>query len=93
MDKNKHWLNKKIGTYLQNLRKEAGLSQGDAAAALNYSSNQFISNIERGVCTPSPQIIHKILEVYGVSNTKAVEDLLDIQLRFLSAEFKGKKIQ
>jgi len=90
---NKEWLNRKIGEYLQNLRKEAGMSQGDAASALNYTSNQFISNIERGVCTPSPGIIHKLLETYSISDCKVVEDLLAIQLKFLSAEFKGKKVK
>lgn len=93
LEQNKEWLNKKIGNYLQQLRKNAGMSQGDAASALNYTSNQFISNIERGVCTPSPSIIHKLLETYNVSGSKAVEDLLEIQLKFLSAEFKGKKIK
>lgn len=93
MDQNKIWLNKKIGTYLKNLRKDAGLSQGDVATALNYSSNQFISNIERGVCTPSPNIIHKFLEVCNVSGGKAVEDLLEIQLKFLTAELKGRKVK
>jgi len=93
MEQNKEWLNKQIGTYLKQLRKGAGMSQGDAASALKYTSNQFISNIERGVCTPSPSIIHKLLEAYQVSGAKAVEDLLDIQLTFLSAEFKGKKIK
>ena len=90
---NKDWLNNKIGTYLKNLRNQAGLSQGDVATKLGYNSNQFISNIERGVCTPSPHIIYNFLRVYGLSSSKAVEDLLEIQLQYLTAEYKGEKVK
>jgi transcriptional regulator with XRE-family HTH domain len=93
MDKNKDWLSHKIGTYLKDLRNQTGLSQGDVANKLGYHSNQFISNVERGVCTPSPSIIHNFLEVYGVSNSKAVQDILNIQLKYLEAEYKGKKLK
>lgn len=90
---NKDWLNERIGTYLKGLRKGAGLSQGDAASALGYSSNQFISNVERGVCTPSPCVIRNFLKIYKISDSKSYEDLLDIQMQYLNAELRGKRIR
>lgn len=93
MSDNKDWLSHKVGSYLKVLRNQAGLSQGDVANELGYNSNQFISNVERGVCTPSPNIVYKFLKVYSVSNPQAVQDLLDIQLEYLAAEYKGKKLK
>lgn len=93
MNDNKDWLSHRIGHYLKELRGQKGLSQGDVANKLGYHSNQFISNIERGVCTPSPNVVYKFLQVYGVSNSQAVQDLLEIQLRYLEAEYKGKKLE
>jgi len=90
---NKTWLNHKLGNYLKKMRLEAGLSQGDVASAMGYQSNQFISNVERGVCTPSPQIVYNFLKTYNVSNSKAVEDLIKIQTEYLNAEYRGKKLQ
>ena len=39
-----------LGDYLQSKRMKVGLSQGDVATKLGYSSPQFISNFERGLC-------------------------------------------
>lgn len=35
--------------YLKTIREKAGVTQGQLAIALGYSTPQFISNVERGV--------------------------------------------
>jgi len=92
MDHNKEWVSKKIGSYLKNLRVKKRWSQGDLAEAMGYSSNQFISNIERGVCVPSPQVIYHLLDSLGEYSEKTVSELLKIQKKYLKAEFQGKKV-
>ena len=42
-----------IGKYLKKKRKEIGLSQGEVAKWMGYSTSQFISNIERDMALPS----------------------------------------
>lgn len=43
-------LYKEIGTYLKDCRVTAGVTQAQLANKLGYSSPQFVSNCERGVC-------------------------------------------
>lgn len=42
---------KNISVVMYNYRNSLGLSQCDMAKQLRYKSGQFISNIERGLCT------------------------------------------
>lgn len=55
-----------IGKKMKELRKEAGLSQGQLAKKLGYGSSQFISNWERNISKPplsKSKIIYKSLKV------------------------------
>lgn len=46
-----------FGRYLQQVREGANVTQADVAAALGYSTPQFVSNVERGRCLiPVPKI-------------------------------------
>ena len=40
----------KLGQYLRECRIAAGKTQNDISEALNFSTAQFISNFERGLC-------------------------------------------
>ena len=42
----------KLGPFLKKARSKMGLSQRDVADKLGYTSPQFISNVERGLCSP-----------------------------------------
>ena len=41
---------KEFGAYLKSKRTKAQLSQTEVSEALGYTSPQFISNFERGLC-------------------------------------------
>lgn len=41
-----------IGKFLRDARVSAGLTQRDVSAKMGYTSAQFVSNWERGVCAP-----------------------------------------
>lgn len=48
---------KHIAEYVRNRREEIGLSQTELSQSIGYKHGQFISNIERGVCSlPAPKV-------------------------------------
>jgi len=49
-----------LGIMLTGYRKKAGLTQHDLAKAFNYSSPQFVSNWERGICRPPVKTLAKL---------------------------------
>jgi transcriptional regulator with XRE-family HTH domain len=52
--------NPKLAEYLKGTRAAAGLSQGQIAEALGYSTSQFISNWERGISAPPVTALKKL---------------------------------
>lgn len=52
---------------LVRLRNAAGLSQGDVAERLGYSSPQFVSNWERGMSTPPIKELKQLAQMYSIS--------------------------
>lgn len=52
---------------LRNLRKKVRLSQKDVSNYLGFTTPQYISNFERGVCDPSHHHWIKLARLYKVS--------------------------
>lgn len=66
-----------LGEFLQARRIKMGLSQGDVAKKLGYSSPQFISNFERGLCAPPLNKLKLLQQLYGLSG----EELLKLMMK------------
>jgi len=64
-----------FGEKLRKLRKKKGLSQKELAEKLGYSSNSYISDIEKGLFLPSKEKLKKIAKVLKVP-FKELEDML-----------------
>lgn len=48
---------KHIAEFVKTRREEVGLSQTELSQSIGYKHGQFISNIERGMCSlPAPKI-------------------------------------
>lgn len=62
-----------LGDYLQARRVKAGLSQGDVAAKLGYSSPQFVSNFERGLCAPPLNKMKTIVQLYDLNSEEVLK--------------------
>lgn len=62
-----------LGEYLQTKRAKAGLSQGDVATKLGYSSPQFISNFERGLCAPPLNKLKMLVQLYDMSGEEVMK--------------------
>lgn len=63
-----------MGNYFADIRRAAGLAQADIAEHLGFSSSQYISNIERGLCNPSREYLMALCEMDIIK----VEDLLEV---------------
>lgn len=63
-----------ISKFLKEERLKKGLSQGEIAHKLGFTSPQFISNIERGLAFPPVDKLKKIATLLGLD----VELLVDL---------------
>lgn len=68
-----------VGHLIKQTRTVKGWSQSDVSAAIGFSckNGQFISNIERGLCSLPAKKIIKICDVLGMSG----EDLKTAMVR------------
>lgn len=85
-------LKKKItlAEFLKQKRTVAGLSQGEVADKLGYSTPQFISNWERGVSRPPISVLKKLGELYKVSSEDLFEVVLNETITEVTRDFKSK---
>jgi transcriptional regulator with XRE-family HTH domain len=82
-----------LGEFLQSKRVKSGLSQGDVATKLGYSSPQFISNFERGLCAPPLNKLKMLVQLYDLSGEEVLKLMMKEQERHLrkALGLKGKK--
>lgn len=81
-----------IGRYLKDKRMDKGLSQIEVAKVLSCKS-QFISNWERGLCTPPWEYLKTIVRLYQVPERDIMDFLLTEQEKMIRKNlgFKVKK--
>ena len=82
-----------LGEFLQAKRLKAGLSQGDVAQKLGYSSPQFVSNFERGLCAPPLEKLKVLVSLYSLNGEEVLKLMLKEEERELrlALGLKGKK--
>lgn len=82
-----------LGEYLQSKRMKVGLSQGDVATKLGYSSPQFISNFERGLCAPPLNKLKLLVQLYDMNGDEVLKLMMKEHERHLrrALGLKGKK--
>lgn len=73
----KETLHKSLGNFLKTKRITNGFTQAEVAEKLNYASPQFISNFERGLCSPPLKNLKILVELYEI----AVEEILELMLK------------
>lgn len=66
-----------LSKFLKEKRLQAGLSQGDVAKKLGYTSPQFVSNWERGLSQPPVATLRKIAQIYNIS----ANDMFEVTLK------------
>lgn len=82
---------RKINQMLREARINAGLSQTEVAKVMGYPNPQYISNVERGLCPPSTQMISVMIRLYQMDGLKVVNQLVrDYEKELRSQVLKGK---
>lgn len=86
--KEKKW--KSLGRYLAEIRQKAGLSQAQVAKLMKPMKigPQFISNIERGICSPPEDLLRELVMVYQIDPDSLIKELLSVEKDRLEATFK-----
>ena len=82
-----------LGVHLQAKRVKAGLSQGNVAKQLGYSSPQFVSNFERGLCAPPLSKLKLLVRLYDMNGEEVLKLMLKEQERHIRKALgvKGKR--
>lgn len=85
-------LHKSLGKHLKQNRMNIGLTQAEVAEKLGLSSPQFVSNFERGLCSPPLKDLKILIKMYKMNPDEIVGLILrqeEIRLRkALSAKSK-----
>lgn len=81
----------KIAKYLKTCRIKAGISQGQIAKTLGYSSAQFVSNWERGKSMPPMNAVPKLARLIKLDPTHVVDLYVEETGRILKTQFRLKK--
>lgn len=77
--------------YFKNAREKAGISQIDLAKALGYSSPQYVSNWERGICSPPINKLEFLCKALNLDPNKLMDVMLEHVEKDLSVVFKLEK--
>ena len=82
---NKKGLHQRLGKYLKEKRVHRGLTQQQVANELGYSSSQFISNFERGLCSPPLKNLRTLVDLYGLPPSDLIEIIIEEQKAILNS--------
>jgi transcriptional regulator with XRE-family HTH domain len=82
---------KELGDYLKKKRIAKNLTQKDVAMALKYDSAQFVSNIERGLCSLPLSKIPTIMELYDIDLTTITKILLQVQKKIIAQTIEASQ--
>jgi transcriptional regulator with XRE-family HTH domain len=79
-----------VGALIKQYRLDAGLSQGDLAKKLGYTTPQFVSNWERELCQPPAASLGKIAEILGCEPQNFVERCINIMMRVYEKDLRAQ---
>jgi len=65
-----------VGRYLREQRVKSSLTQSQVAESLGYTSPQFISNIERGLCSAPAKHLRGFLKLYRIEMDELISVIL-----------------
>jgi len=66
-----------VGIYLREKRIESGLRQVDVSRAIGYTSAQFVSNVERGLCDPPLAVIGVWSDLVGANKNTVFNKMMN----------------
>lgn len=85
-----------LGQYLKQKRLGSDLTQSELAAKLGSVHVQFISNWERGLCSPPNHCFEKLIQVLDLSRSKLVKVMVEDSKSVITAKvfnYKSKQMK
>lgn len=86
-------LHQSLGNYLRDKRVEAGFTQSEIANKLGYSTPQFISNFERGLCSPPLKNLKALVKLYRIPVDEIMVLIMKEQETVLRKALVGKHLR
>ena len=80
-----------LGKFLKAKRIEVGFTQSGLAQELGDVHTQFISNWERGLCSPPAHTFQKLVEVLKLNKSKLAAAMLEDSKIIIESKVYGKK--
>ncbi len=65
-----------LGNHLKKKRLESGISQMEVARKLGYTSPQFVSNVERGLCSFPLNKLKILVDLYQLDREQLTQIIL-----------------
>lgn len=62
-----------LAKLLKRAREGRGFSQAEVAKKLGYTSPQFISNMERGLCAPPLKAVKELVDIYRLRHDELIQ--------------------
>jgi len=81
-----------FGNFLRDKRIAAGLTQAEVSKQCGFSTPQFLSNIERGVCWPPMDFLRKLSGLYDIDPRDVLSLLMETKSRVWAAELGVKAV-
>lgn len=69
----KNELHQNLGVYLKQKRQETRITQKEVAKKLGYTSPQFVSNFERGLCAPPLKNLKSLVKLYRIQPEEIID--------------------
>ncbi len=79
--------------YLKERRLAQQLTQSEVAKKLSYNSSQYVSNWERGICTPPYEKLKQLIYLYRMRPSELLRFLLEEEKKHLMRCFGLKAIK
>jgi len=80
-----------LGKYLTKIRKSAGLTQRKISDDAEYTTPQYVSNVERDLIMPSADYVARLARMTGQDYTSIVNKMFAIKKEEFLAEIKRCK--
>lgn len=79
-----------LGNHLKKKRLESGVSQMEVARKLGYTSPQFVSNVERGLCSFPLNKLKILVDLYKLDREQLTQIILSEHEKDVRRKLGGK---
>ena len=83
---------RQLSIYLKKCRENSGISQGEIAKYLGYTTPQFISNWERGLSSPPMDKLADLIKLIKIKPEIVLELMSKDSIEILKHDFKRYKL-